>query len=65
LVRQAASLIMRGEQLQAAIARGEHVDPDELIRLTNTARRTLAVISKRERSKPATLSDYLASRGAA
>jgi|SRR5215203_5832247 len=65
LVRQAASLTMRAEQLQAAIARGEHVDPDELIRLTNTVRRALAVISKRERGKPATLGDYLASRGAA
>ena len=65
LVRQAASLIMRAEQLQASIARGEHVDPDELIRLTNTARRTLAAIAKRAKPKPATLGDYLASRGAA
>jgi hypothetical protein len=64
LVRQAASLMMRAEQLQSAIARDEHVDPDELIRLTNTVRRTLAVISKREKAKPATLGDYLASRGA-
>jgi hypothetical protein len=64
LVRQAASLMMRAEQLQSAIARGEQVDPDELIRLTNTARRTLAAIAKREKAKPATLGDYLASRGA-
>jgi hypothetical protein len=56
---------MRAEQLQASIARGEHVDPDELIRLTNTARRTLAAIAKRAKPKPATLGDYLASRGAA
>jgi hypothetical protein len=65
LVRQAASLIMRAEQLQSAITRGEQVDPDELIRLTNTVRRTLTVISKREKPKPATLGDYIASRGAA
>jgi hypothetical protein len=64
LVRQAASLMMRAEQLQAAIARGERVDPDELIRLTNTVRRTLAGLAKRERPKPATLGDYIASRGA-
>jgi hypothetical protein len=56
---------MRAEQLQSAIARGEHVDPDELIRLTNTVRRTLAVISRREKPKTATLGDYIASRGAA
>jgi hypothetical protein len=65
LVRQAASVIMRAEQVQSVIARGEYVDPDELIRLTNTARRTLAVINKREKPKTATLGDYIASRGAA
>jgi hypothetical protein len=51
--------------LQAAIVRGEPVDPDELIRLTNTARRTLAGIRRKEQPKPS-LDDYLASkRGAA
>jgi len=65
LVRQAASLIMRAEQLQSAIVRGEQVDPDELIRLTNTVRRTLAAIAKREKPKPPNLGEYLASRGAA
>jgi hypothetical protein len=54
LVRQAASLIMRAEQLQSAIARGEQVDPDELIRLTNTVRRTLAGGAASTSSKPAT-----------
>jgi hypothetical protein len=48
LVRQAASLAMRAEQLQGAIVRGESVNPDELIRLTNTARRTLASIKRHE-----------------
>src|SRR5687768_11729967 len=59
LVRQAATLTVRSEQLQAAIVRGEPVDPDELIRLTNTARRTLAGIRRKEQPKE-TISDYLA-----
>src|SRR3712207_2332995 len=52
LVRQAASLTIRAEQLQAPIFRGEPVAPDELIRLTTTARRTLAGIRPKEQSKP-------------
>jgi hypothetical protein len=64
LVRQAATLTVRSEQLQAAIVRGEPVDPDELIRLTNTARRTLAGIRRKEQPKPLGLGDYLAQRGA-
>jgi hypothetical protein len=62
LIRQAASLTMRGEQLQAAIVKGEPVDPDELIRLSNTARRCLEGIQKREQPKPS-LADHLAKRG--
>jgi len=63
LIRQAASLTMRGEQLQAAIVRGEVVDPDELIRLSNTARRCLEGIQRREQPKPS-LAEHLAKRGA-
>jgi hypothetical protein len=61
LVRQAASLTLRAEQLQTAIVNGSPVDPDELIRLTNTARRTLASIRRKEQPKPS-LDDYLASK---
>jgi hypothetical protein len=61
LIRQAASLTIRAEQLQAAIVRGEPVDPDELIRLTNTTRRTLAGIRRKEQPK-VTLSGYLANK---
>lgn len=64
LIRQAASLTMRAEQLQAAIVKGEPVDPDELIRLSNTARRCLEGIQKREQPKPS-LADHLAKRGTA
>lgn len=63
LVRQAASVTMRAEQLQAAIVKGERVDPDELIRLTNTARRCLEGIQKRETPKPS-LAEHLAKKGA-
>jgi hypothetical protein len=48
--------------LQAAIVKGEPVDPDELIRLSNTARRCLEGIQKREQPKPS-LADHLAKRG--
>lgn len=61
LVRQAATITIRAEQLQAAIVRGEAVNPDELIRLSNTARRTLASIAPRLPPK-ATLTEYLTKR---
>ena len=66
LVRQAAALTLQAEALQGAVIRGEPVNPDELIRLTSEARRTLASIRKREKPKPPVLSEYLAGkRGAA
>ena len=61
LVKQAASVTIRAEQLQAGIVRGETVDPDELIRLSNTSRRLLASIRRRAAPKP-TLSGYLATK---
>jgi hypothetical protein len=63
LVRQAASLTMRGEQLQATIVKSEPVDPDELIRLSNTARRCLEAVQRREQPKPS-LAEHLAKKGA-
>jgi hypothetical protein len=63
LVRQAAASVMRAEQLQAAIAKGETVDPDELIRLSNTSRRLLASIQKKEQPNKRTLADHIAKRG--
>jgi hypothetical protein len=64
LIKQAASVTIRAEQLQAAIVRGDDVNPDELIRLSNTSRRLLASIRRRVVPKP-TLADHLAKRGAA
>jgi hypothetical protein len=54
LIRQAAGLTLRAEQLQAAMVRGETVDNDQLIRLSSTAKRLLeAIRSKAEKKKPA------------
>jgi hypothetical protein len=44
MVRQAAAIMLRAEQLQAGIVRGEVIDPDELIRLSSEARRVLRSI---------------------
>lgn len=44
LIRQAAALALRAEQLQAAIVRGEAVDDDHLIRLSGEARRLVDVL---------------------
>ena len=60
-LRNAAAISLRLEQLQAAIARGESVDADELIRLASTSHRLLRGLPKQERSNPA-LVDYLASK---
>jgi hypothetical protein len=67
LVRQAAALALRCEQLQAAIVRGEDVDDDLLVRISGTAKRLLGAIAvKSDGRKPAgpTLEDYLAARTA-
>jgi len=68
LIRQAAGLTLRAEQLQAAIVRGEEVDSDQLIRLSSTAKRILGAISDKadKRKVPAaSLKDYLAAKASA
>jgi hypothetical protein len=55
LIRQAAALALRAEQLQAGIVRGALIDPDELIRLSSEARRVLRSIKanpKKEAAPP-------------
>ena len=44
MVRQAAAIMLRAEQLQAAIVTGAEIDPDELIRLSSEGRRILRSI---------------------
>jgi hypothetical protein len=54
LIRQAASLQLKGEMLQAALVRGEDVDADQIIRIAGTSRRILSSIaSKAAKNKPA------------
>ncbi len=66
LVRQAAALTIRAEQLQADLVNGLPVDADALIRLTGTANRILGSINAKSRKrKPAggdALRTYLAER---
>jgi hypothetical protein len=66
LIRQAAGLTLRSEQMQAAIVRGEMVDNDQLIRISSTARRVLETISlkaaKRKSVPAVTLADHIAQR---
>jgi hypothetical protein len=47
LVRQAAALSLKTEQMQEAIVRGETVNSDTLIRLSGEARRLLSSLRKR------------------
>lgn len=51
LIRQAAALSLRSEQLQAAVVRGEDVDSDTLIRLSGEARRILTSLRKRHHGR--------------
>jgi hypothetical protein len=67
LVKQAAALTIRAEQLQADIVNGKPVDSDALIRVSSTAKRILGAIGeKAARRKPATpsLHDHVARRAA-
>jgi hypothetical protein len=67
LIRQAAGLTLRAEQLQAAIVNGEMVDSDQLIRISSTAKRILEAISAKaaKRKQPngqTDLQSYLAAK---
>lgn len=47
LIRQAAFLVIKAEDLQAKQLRGEDVDSDEVIRLTGQLRRVLVSLRRR------------------
>ena len=68
LIRQAAGLVVRGEQMQAALIRGEPVNNDELVRISSTAKRLLETIrAKADKRKPSgqgLLQQYLADKAA-
>jgi hypothetical protein len=69
MVRTAAALTLKSEQIQADLAAGLPVDSDALIRLASTSRRALAAVSaKAIERKPAgsmTLQEYLNAKAAA
>jgi hypothetical protein len=46
MVRQCAAIIVRSEQMQLAVLRGEEVDHDELIRLSSESRRALLSLKR-------------------
>lgn len=51
LVRQAAILSLKTEQMQESVVRGEDVDSDTLIRLSGEARRILQSLRKRHNGR--------------
>jgi hypothetical protein len=52
MLRQAAAMMLRAEQLQAGIVNGEEIDPDELIRLSSEARRALRALGVKSSVAP-------------
>jgi hypothetical protein len=63
LVRHAAALTIQSEALHASIVRGEPVDSEQLVRVSNTLARTLKDLGILTKAKvvPPSLKDYLAS----
>lgn len=66
LIRQAAALTLRAEELQSALVLGADIDTDLLVRLSGTAKRILASIGAKATRKPADgqneISTYLANK---
>jgi hypothetical protein len=64
MIKQAAALGMQSEAMQAALVRGEPVNPDNLIRLSSEVRRILDALRERARDRkpPAVpnIHDYVA-----
>jgi hypothetical protein len=62
VVRQAAALTVKSEDLQAAIVRGEPIDTDDAVRLANASARLLAALRSKKRQRepaPPSLRGYL------
>jgi hypothetical protein len=67
LIKNAATLALKMELLQADLVAGKDVDADQLIRLAGTSKRALAAVSAKE-VKPSggsALQEYLAKHAAA
>ena len=48
-IRQAAAIMVRAEEIQAAVVRGEPINDDVLIRLSSEVRRILVALRRRDR----------------
>lgn len=61
LVKTAAGLVLRREQMEQAVIKGEPVDGDQMVRLASEARRILSKVkaSKKAKSAGPTLAEYL------
>jgi hypothetical protein len=53
LIRQAVSLTMTAEQMEAGLARGEPIDADQLIRISGTVKRILGSIGAKSDKRQA------------
>jgi hypothetical protein len=51
MIRQAAALMLRAEQLQADIVAGDSVNDDELIRVTSEMRRAIRALNPTEEGR--------------
>ncbi|MEF2551324.1 hypothetical protein VQ042_08090 [Aurantimonas sp. A2-1-M11] len=68
MVRHAAGVMIQAERMQSAIVRGEPVDAEQLVRLSNTLARMMKDIGvKAQAAKPKApdLASYLGGRSAA
>jgi hypothetical protein len=63
-IRQAAALTVEAEQMQARIARGDHVNHEDMVRIANVLNRTLTRLGLKRPAtpKPPSLADYLAAK---
>jgi hypothetical protein len=64
LVRTAATLTLRSEQLQAAAVSGAPIDSEELTRLANSVRGVLATLRRRAKPEPVGLTAPIVAAGA-
>jgi len=65
-IRQAASLTLRCESLQADLVNGLPVDDEQMVRLANVASRLLGKLGiRRRQERPKTLAEYAAAKRAA
>jgi hypothetical protein len=66
MVRQAAAVTVESERMQAAIVRGDDIDAEQLVRISNTLARLMNVLKARAKQakagKPTDLSEYLRSK---